>query len=317
MKRFLLTTTLLLASACSVGQEQRAVDQQTAENAGPTFLGELDFSVLPEASGMAVSYYDSNRIWFINDQGNSASLIAVSTTDMQHDVLKVKGVKNRDWEELAGFELDGQPWLLIADVGDNKAVRDEVRLIFVKEPKSPSDGDKLESMSITMTYPDGPRDVEAIAVDASRDAIFILSKRTKPPILYSLGLKEAMMQARSGTKTSVRPMRLGDVLTIPAPTELELKLFPKYGIYRNQPTSMDLSRDGQTIALMTYGETYLIKLAPGQSWMEAFAGELRPIGMPILPQPETVAFGPDGNLFISTERERAPLYRFSPGDAKP
>lgn len=309
-----MTLLLLVSTACSIGDTaEPASEASPSKSAGPTLLGELDFELLPEASGMTVSRRDPNRLWIINDQGNPAELIAVDTKTMNHTVIKVRGARNRDWEELAAFDIDGQAWLLIADVGDNKAVRDNVRLIFVKEPDVSLASKKVDSQSVRMTYPGGARDVEAVAVDATRDAIYFLSKRTKPPVLYSLPLREAMLQAASGTKASLRPTKLGDVLSIPEPTAFELKLFPKYGMYRNQPTAMDVSPDGSQIALLTYGEAYLISLGPEQSWLDAMNTSPQPIGMPILAQPETIAFDSDNNVYLSTERQSAPVLRF---DAK-
>ncbi|MEN7343678.1 MAG: hypothetical protein AAAFM81_12075, partial [Pseudomonadota bacterium] len=112
-------------------------------------------------------------------------------------------------------------------------------------------------------------------------------------------------------KGTLRAVRHGEVNTIPAPTSLELKLFPKYGEFRNQPTAMDVSADGRFIVLMTYGESYLIRLGDDLSWLEAMNGELIPINMPILAQPETIAFSADNGIILSTERERAPLLRYS------
>ena len=64
---------------------------------------------------------------------------------------------------------------------------------------------------------------------------------------------------------------------------------------------------GRAIALLTYGEAYRIDLAPGQSWLDAMNGPLQPLGMPVLAQPETIAWDPEGGLYASSEQRGAPL----------
>ncbi len=269
-----------------------------------TIVGALDFSVLPEASGLAVSRLDATQLWFVNDTGNRAELVGVRVPDMATRRVPVTGARNRDWEDLAAFTLDGQAWLAIADVGDNGAVRDRVTIYFVPEPAANAPA-TAQALALSFDYSDGPRDVEAVAVDAERDAIYLLSKRTKPPVLYTLPLRASLAAARANDGATASP--LGAVTSIPTPTALELKLFPKYGAYRDQPTAMDLSADGRSIALLTYGEAYLIALSPGQSWLEAMNGPLQPLGMPVLAQPETIAWDPDGGLYASSEQRGAPL----------
>ncbi len=279
----------------------------TGETTGFRMIGQLDFALLPEASGLSVSRIDSNRLWLVNDQGNAPALIAIDTTSMLATSQIVTGASNRDWEDLAGFTLDGQPWLMIADVGDNNAVRDDVSLIFLPEPVDPNGAKTLPSSRVSFRYPDGPRDVESVAVDTTRDSIFLLSKRTSPPVLYRLPLATTMAAATNNQSQPLIAERLGPVGSIPSPTAMELKLFPEFGRYRNQPTAMDMAADGSTIALLTYGEAYSVKLSPEQTVLDALNEPLTPLLMPVLAQPETIALDAMGHVFISTERRDAPL----------
>ena len=300
-----LASLAALLAGCR-GSETTA--QPSTEDAPPggraTIMGALDFGVLPEASGLVVSRRDPAQLWFVNDAGTSAELVAVGVPDMAMRRIAVTGARNRDWEDLASFTLDGEHWLAIADVGDNGAVRDRVTMYFIPEP-APDAKATERALALWFVYADGPRDVEAVAVDADRDAIYLLSKRTKPPVLYTLPLRASIAAARA--RQSAIAVPLGAVTSIPSPTALELKLFPRYGKYRDQPTAMDLSYDGRSIALLTYGEAYRIDLSPGQSWLDAMNGPLVPLGMPVLAQPETIAWGPDGGLYASSERQGAPL----------
>ncbi|MEO0576995.1 MAG: hypothetical protein AAF004_16175 [Pseudomonadota bacterium] len=277
-------------------------------------VGTLDFSVLPEASGLAISPTTPTTLWLVNDAGNDAELIAIDTPTMTSRVLEVAGIRNRDWEDLASFVRDDRSWLAIADVGDNNAVRDSVAIIFVPEPAVGATTAE-NAMRVVLTYPDGARDVEAIAVDAKTDAIYALSKRTKPAVLYRISLTAAMRAA-----TADEPMqwqRLGEINSIPQPTALEIKLFPKFGKYRAQPVAMDVSPDGRRIALLTYGEAYVAVVGENGDWLEALNGTLHPVAMPVLPQPETIAVDNQGVIWITTEQRDAPLLRFTPSPHSP
>ncbi|MEL6199644.1 MAG: hypothetical protein AAFR09_05490 [Pseudomonadota bacterium] len=275
-----------------------------AQLALPTIVGPLDYTVLPEVSGMAASPTKADTLWIVNDSGNRAEIIALSVPDMGTQRVRVVGALNRDWEDLASFTLDDDAWLMIADVGDNNANRDRVSLHFLPEPDTATNA-LARATTVEFNYSDGPRDVEAVAVDAARDAIYLLSKRTKPPVLYSLPLRAAMTAARNGNELTAT--RLGAVTTIPAPTALELKLSPRFGKFRDQPTAMDLSPDGSVIALLTYGEAYQAVIGPGEGWLDALNGSLQPLGLPVLKQPETIAWAADGSLYASSEQRGAPL----------
>ena len=146
-----------------------------------------------EASGVAVSLIHEDVVWVINDSENSASVYALNPKGEVMGTLTIQGVWNNDWEDLASFEYEGKPYILIADVGDNDARRDAYFLLFIEEPdiKKTSDSSSLSvkpSWSMTYTYEDGPRDCEAVAVDIIHEKVFLLSKRDIPLLLYELPL---------------------------------------------------------------------------------------------------------------------------------
>lgn len=274
-------------------------------------LGTLDYGLLPEASGMAISRRTENRLWLINDAGNSADLVAADLNPQGQDYafrsISVTGARNGDWEDLDGFEKDGRAYLIIGDIGDNLARRDHVALHFVAEPESDATA-TATAETLKLEYPDGARDAESLAVDVAGDRIYILSKRDTPPVLYAYPLSKALQQV--GNTETVTLRRLGEITSIPAPTKLELRLFPRYGRYRNQPTGMSLSPDGSTIVLLTYGDAYRVLLDKDRDWLNSLNGALESVGMPFLAQPESIAIDAEQTIFLSSERENAPLLAF-------
>ena len=187
---------------------------------------------ISEASGLAASSLDDTLFWVINDSGNPATLFAIARDGRVRAKYTIDA-PNYDWEDLAAFSLDNTAYLLIADIGDNLAVRPVCNLYIVAEPKvtdtTPATVPALLPVKwrIEFRYPDGPRDCESVAVDARRKRILLLSKRDKPPVLYELPLLPA-----SGV---IQAEPVGPVTTIPPPTPEELK--EPYGYTWSRPTA--------------------------------------------------------------------------------
>jgi hypothetical protein len=270
-------------------------------------LGKLHKKLLPEASGLAVSGYDEQRLWFINDSGNASDLIALELSDGSYSKVKVRKVANRDWEDLEAFSYRGQPWLAIADVGDNSAKRKDVEVHFLPEPRRDEDRVRVHT-TITLRYEDGPRDVESVAVDSSTQTLYLLSKRDAYPQLYRVPLPKLV----EGARYEAVAEKLGEVRSIPAPRKEDLERYPKHGKYHNQPTSMAALPDGSAIALMTYGGAYLAPLGQDGDWLAALNDRLCAVATPALEQAETIAADSTGRIYVTSEGKKAPLFRLAP-----
>ena len=121
---------ILLLIFLAAGHTGPAAAQTAPETAK---LGTLENPKIKEASGLARSTRDPNLFWVISDGGPSV-LHAIDKTGARRGRVKIKKAHNRNWEDLASFQLDGVAYLMIADTGDNNAKRDEVRLYVVEEP---------------------------------------------------------------------------------------------------------------------------------------------------------------------------------------
>src|SRR3546814_2216137 len=93
-------------------------------------------------------------------------------------------------QDIAAFELDGRRDLLVADTGDNGGLRRSLQLHAIEEPTSLDEVAQhapLEpAWSIAFRWPDGARDCEAVAVDAQRGEVLLISKKRTPPELFAL-----------------------------------------------------------------------------------------------------------------------------------
>lgn len=271
---------------------------------------------LDELSGIAASRAHADTLWVLNDGGNSPALYAIGNRGGLQATFRVAGVVNTDWEDLAAFDLDGRHYLLIADVGDNGGLRKTLQLHVVEEPATLTDGLPHDGMlhdgmlrsawSIAFRWPDGARDCEAVAVDAARGEILLISKRRRPPELFTLPL-------RPGNGGLQVAQLVGHVAGIPEPDSEALREDAHQTRIRNQVTAADISPDGRSIAVMTYRSVLLYPRRPHESWAQALARNPLVHDLTWLPQAEALAWDADGHgLYATGEHSPAPLLYLNP-----
>ena len=298
---------LLLAAAIVAGCVM--LPAPSGDFTGPVRCGRTA-AQLDELSGLAPSRRSDDLLWANNDSGAAPELEAIDRRGTRLGTLRIVDAAARDWEDLASFTHDGQAWLLIADVGDNEAVRHDVVLYVVPEParadlRPDRPAEARVAWRIPFAYEDGPRDCEAVAVDAEAGRIFLLSKRTQPPALYWLPLRPAPATAPCLAK------KLTPVRAFPPPNEAQRLIPAPSGRFRAMPTAMDFSPDGKLAAVLTYGDVWLFPRAPGQSWAEALGGTARRLAPHDLVQAEALCFSRDGRaLFVGGEGKGSALLRY-------
>ena len=301
-----------LVLCCGLSLAARA-DDAVAGGLLPVAVGELPKGVA-ESSGLAVSRREAGVYWTHSDSGGQPVLQAIAADGSARGAVWIQGVKNVDWEDMASFTLDGKPWLLVGDVGDNAAGRTDCMLYVIAEPEAAALRAAVErdvplvatvAWSIPVVYPDGPHDCESVAVDAAEGRVYLLTKRVVPHGLYSLPLRP------KADETPVAE-RVGAVAAFPGAEGAEQMLPTPTGRYRGQPTGMDFAADGTAAVVLTYGEPYVYPKAKDETWAQALArpGErLAPHG---LPQAEAVCFGGDDGreILVTSEGKRTALVRY-------
>jgi hypothetical protein len=271
----------------------------------PEYAGLLADPALAEVSGLAASRAQPGRYWINNDADNDPSLHLIADDGSHLASMKIGGAANVDWEDLAGFTYDGKPMLLVADTGDNGGIRKTLKLYVVEEPAKLRDGDIVPlAWTIEFAWPDGARDCEAVAVDAARGEVLLVSKKRVPPELFRLPL-------RPSTPGLQVAQRIGTLSGITQPREEELRQNPVYGRYRSQVTGADLSPNGRVLAVLNYSRIYFFTRTDGQDWTQALLDHAGVLDFPWLPQAEAIAFSVDGSsLLIGGEQRPSPLLRF-------
>jgi hypothetical protein len=296
--------TLLLASslllACS------AQPPPFAQLSGMLLDARLD-----EISGLAASRVHEDVLWMHDDGGNDARLFAVGIRGGLQATFPVAGVANTDWEDIAAFELDGRHYLLVADPGDNGGLRRSLQLHVIEEPASLDEAAQrvpLEpAWSIAFRWPDGARDCEAVAVDAQRGEVLLISKKRTPPELFALPLRPR----GDGVRVA---HRLGVLAGVPVPDAEALRANPRMARIRHQVTAADIAPDRGRLAVMTYNEVLLYRRRGDETWAQAVARKPAIHDLPWLPQAEALGWDANGHgLYATGEFAPAPLLYLNPG----
>lgn len=269
---------------------------------GPHEVGKMEAPPRAETSGLAVSRRNADMLWTHDDSGGDATVYAIGTDGKARGRLQISGVKNEDWEDIASAELDGKAWLLVGDIGDNDAKRRSIAVHLVAEPAAGElAGDKPVSerptATYTLTYEDGARDAESLAIDTAERALYILTKREETVRLYRAEVPPGPLKSAS--------LKLRFVGLVPGIPRLdpEKSLFGgKLAKHYRRPCAMDFAADGSAAVVLTYGDTLVFPRKRGEPWAEALARQpmvLTPHG---LPQAEAACIARDNTtIYVASE----------------
>lgn len=287
----LLLTCAAIAACSESGPEVSASDQRLRFDVS----GKLEDPRIVEASGLARSIRRPGTLFVMND-GDEEILYVIDQGGSNLGTVEIGKAKNRDWEDLAAFELRGEPYLLIADIGDNDADRGKRTLYVLREPEPGDDKVKVD-WEIDYEYPDGPRDAESAAVDIENERVLLLSKRDIPPVLYEVPL-------RPSDDGKVTARWLGTVTSLEHPKRQDVAFARKTKDWHWQPTGMDISADNRAAVILTYRYLYYFLRRPDQDWYEALNSTPIRVSLGNFKNAEAAAFGDDARTVIVTGEDR-------------
>ena len=258
----------------------------------PKKLATLANSMIVESSGLACSRLEQNVFWTHNDSGDEARIYAFDRRGKNRGIFLISNVSAQDWEDMASLVLDGQPCLLLADVGDNLARRKTCVLYLVEEPVllDPA-GDQIQPWPVLQTihfaYEDGSHNCEAMGFDETNRTVLLI---TKESIAGSGVYSFTWPEVSNSTEKPVIARRIGTTH------------FPLV-------TAMDISSDGQRAIVATYGLAFEYVRSPAESWDQVFAGEPGPVIAPFRRQGESVCYCTEGTtLYFTSEKRPTPLF---------
>jgi hypothetical protein len=279
----------------------------TAKGQCPQFepglqVGTVAHSSLDEVSGIAASQQNSDVLWVHNDRGGSARVFAMNRQGTHLGIYNLSGATNYDWEDIAiaSGPVAGVDYLYVGDIGDNNGSRIYVRVFRVAEPVVDSHQSPIETTltgvdTITLVYPDGARNAEALMVDPVTKDIYIISKTDSFSRVYR----------------APYPQSTTSTITMEYKCELPW----------NKAAGGDISLDGDMIIVKT-GEPSnnraSLWLRPaGTNLWDAFSGT--ECTVPFLSElnGEAVCFDGDGwGYYTTSERLHQPIYYFASVNTK-
>lgn len=252
--------------------------------------GTLANGAIDELSGLALSRADATVLWGHNDSGAGPVLYRIGLDGADLGQFTVRGAQSGDWEDIAAFEDHSGPALLVADTGDNFALRAYSTLYAVRDPGRGGDATLL--WRLDFTFADGMRDCEGVAVDPLAREILLLSKRDQPPRLYRLPLPDAP------PKQPLVAELLGPIAPLPD-LPLPQRLVNRFAY---APTAFDISADGLTAVILVPGEARVYRRRRGEAWLDVLRRPAAPIPLPDLGSAEAAALSADGRtLYVGAE----------------
>jgi hypothetical protein len=297
--------TFLVCSACDI----QSADQ-SAETGPPVKIvrtGWLASDKLLEASGMQASHSRDGDFFVHNDEGKTA-LYAVDETGADLGRVTIVPAKNKDWEDITSIPVDDGRWIVVGDIGDNKAKRKSIKLYFIEEPRTNKKdrykGKQVLKHHLYLTYPDGPRDCESMAYDPVGKRILLLSKRDKPPRLYAVDLEIAL------TQESAELEFLGATSVLRPPTIRDRAHWGGRADFISQPTGFDISADGSEAVVITYRSLYRYHRRDDEDWLSAMQRKPEEVVGPPAVQNEAITYTVDGKaIYVTTEKRPSPVFR--------
>ena len=296
---------LMFLSSC----DKQSVNQvdETTPPVSITRTGWLASNKLNEASGMQASFSRDGDFFVHNDEGRPV-IYAIDETGADVGLVTIVPAKNKDWEDITSVPVDDGRWLVVGDIGDNWSKRKSIKLYFVEEPQTGKDDRYAGRLDLkhwlALTYPDGPRDCEAMAYDPVGKQILLLSKRDKPPRLYAVDLETALSQDQAKLKF------LGTTSPLRSPTPSNRHQWGGRTDWISQPTGFDISADGFEAVVITYRSLYRYRRQPNEDWLTAMQRKPEEVVGPPAVQNEAIAYSVDGkSIYVTTEKRPSPLHR--------
>ncbi|WP_139135340.1 hypothetical protein [Roseivirga sp. 4D4] len=244
-------------------------------------LGEIQIPDLNEASGLASSRSNSLYIWSHNDSGGDPLLYLMTQAGADSGRFVLDGAQNIDWEDLAigPGPTVGEQYLYAADIGDNRAVRDNYTIYRVPEPDLtvqdiPATSTLSGVEAISYVYDDGnARDAEAIMVDPATSDIYIISKREASVILYTLPFPQNTAQLDTADRLRVLPFTM--------------------------VTAADISPNGNEVLIKNYLNVYHWSKSGSESISDLLGTTPARLSYTVEPQGEAIAWHSDNGTYFT------------------
>jgi hypothetical protein len=279
--RHILFFSVLLAATVACSQKKSSPVDSDIFLPGKE-LAELKNKNLHEASGLAASINNPGSLWTLNDSGNPAEVFLINQKLEIKLKCTLKGVDNRDWEDIAvgPGPIQGKNYIYVGEIGDNLQVFPYKNIYRFEEPIVKRDQKSLviaKFDTITFKLPDGVKDTEALMIHPLTKNLYVISKREDPVYLYELKYPYSTHDTITATKLTALPY--------------------------TQIVAADFSGNGKEILIKNYKNVYYWKIKG--SLEEALKSRPYIVQYRSEPQGEAITFAKDGSGFY-TLSEKVP-----------
>lgn len=266
-RRVLLSTAVVAAvAALPTAAPSASAGQDLCARFGDVeTVGTVANTGLTEISGLVASGRHPGVLWTHNDSGGGPEVFAIGEDGADLGAYVVDGATATDWEDIArGPGPDpAASYLYLGDIGDNAARRDHVTVYRVPEPaERPAHGGRFNKLeTITLRYPAGPADAEALLVDPLGGDLVIVTK--------SYGGRSRVLRAPATSVVDGQAITMTDdgTVTIPSPQGFSV------GLPGTAVTGADITNDGSVVVLRTYQSVLAFTRAPEQTVADALRTE--------------------------------------------
>jgi len=217
-------------------------------------VGSIKNKKVIEASGLIQSIENPNFLWTHNDGGDGPFLYLISSIDSKfYGQIKLKGVKNEDWEDLAigpSITKEKGSFIYVGEIGDNKKKKKIKKIYFFKEPKITDYNKKIiqidDFYTINFSSEKKIEDFETLMIDSNSKEIFIISKsKKKKQKIYKILTKNIDLK---NIQIAKRILSLD------------------FGNYNDKITGGDISSDGNECLIKTYNNVFYWKKKEEEKW---------------------------------------------------
>lgn len=280
----------------------------------PVRVGELDTSMVSEASGLVASRAHPGRIYLHNDSGDGPYFYVSDANGARARRITVNNFTPRDAEDLAyGPCPGGGSCLAIGDIGDNRRARPEIQVALVREV--PQFANTVQPLQVLrLRYPNGPRNAESLVLHPNGD-LYIITKEEQGKAAGIAHVYRFPAYQFNAASSVAGVLEYVGALNIP-------QLALNYSDWGKIATGASISADGSRLLVLTYESAFEFSfnlagyIPAAESMREGVDYNLIPLTG--LPQQETIAFLPGDREFVySTEAEdkgSAPLMKVSCAD---
>jgi hypothetical protein len=252
-------------------------------------VGQIKLKKLREVSGIAASRQNADILWVHND-GSAPLVFALNTTGKLAALIGFPS-KIEDFEDIAigPGPKAGVDYLYIGGIGDNTSERKQICVVRFPEPRVAEARNNqievAEAEEFRLTYPDRPRNAEALFVDPISRDLFIVGKEHASAPVFTCPAD-----------------RLNDKEVTPLMAVVTLRI--------DKVSGGAISRDGSLIILRREDKGWLWNRAHNESVAEALqsAPQIIPVrGKNQGANGEAVSFSPDGQSYFTVSEGKEPV----------